>query len=79
MVALDRGLVVDSLLELRATERAAFERGWADSRLRPQQALPIGEPGDTGARLVMQVSRGAVAPPGLRLFRGDIADSMIIE
>jgi hypothetical protein len=95
MVALDLGLAVESpeeeessgleirglriVLGLRATDRVATGPGGADSRLPVQQDLCISEPADTGARLVMQVSPGAVAPPGLRLFRGDIAGATIIE
>lgn len=51
----------------------------ADSALPVQSELRIDEPGDTGARLVMQVAPGAVAPPNLRLFRGDIAGATVVE
>lgn len=51
----------------------------ADSSLPVQYDLRVQDPGDTGARLVMEVSPGPVAPPGLRLFRGDIAATTVLE
>lgn len=50
-----------------------------DSALPVQFDFRIDEPGDTGARLVMQVAPGTVAPPNLRIFRGDIAGATVLE